>query len=428
MNKKLTKIFAIALSSAMGMAMAAPAFMANAATATPKDTGSGTVTGSKTLKVLDRLTNNAAFEFTLASGTKGTTVPTNSDGDKAVESMEYFPGVVAGVKANGTALSAAGTFNLTFNATDASFILNEDSDTVADDDYSYYRKPIVFDFSEVDWDKGAGAYVYTVNETNAGSYLKTGGAYTIYVYVTNKLKDDGSKELDVDDDGNPKLEISDVVVTDPSGNKQGTDPDDDDKDDYAPEDPDNPGNKDESANDKTFESKGDFDFLNEENAQALEITKKVKGNQASTTKEFAFEIKLDGADGTYKITGDADGGKDAATEIVVTDGEGTGTIYLKHGDTANIYIPEGVSYTIKETTDGYTASATITGDAKANFATDTVTGEMDADGATVEFVNTLDGTIPTGVLLTVAPFAALALAGIGGAAVVLKKKKDEDEE
>lgn len=43
----------------------------------------------------------------------------------------------------------------------------------------------------------------------------------------------------------------------------------------------------------------------------------------------------------------------------------------------------------------------------------------------VTFTNTRGGVIPTGVIITVAPFAALMLVGIAGAAVILKKKSKD---
>lgn len=47
---------------------------------------------------------------------------------------------------------------------------------------------------------------------------------------------------------------------------------------------------------------------------------------------------------------------------------------------------------------------------------------------TTGYVNTRDGVIPTGVIMTVAPFAAVTLLGGAGAVtMVMKKKKSEEE-
>lgn len=62
-------------------------------------------------------------------------------------------------------------------------------------------------------------------------------------------------------------------------------------------------------------------------------------------------------------------------------------------------------------------------------------GRGDATSGTVAskdiytgYVNTRDGVIPTGVIMTVAPFAAVTLLGGAGAVtMVMKKKKSEEE-
>lgn len=68
-------------------------------------------------------------------------------------------------------------------------------------------------------------------------------------------------------------------------------------------------------------------------------------------------------------------------------------------------------------------------------AIDNAEGRGDATSGTVAskdiytgYLNTRDGVIPTGVIMTVAPFAAVTLLGGAGAVtMVMKKKKSEEE-
>lgn len=59
---------------------------------------------------------------------------------------------------------------------------------------------------------------------------------------------------------------------------------------------------------------------------------------------------------------------------------------------------------------------------------DATSGTVASKDIYTGYVNTRDGVIPTGVIMTVAPFAAVTLLGGAGAVtMVMKKKKSEEE-
>ena len=47
---------------------------------------------------------------------------------------------------------------------------------------------------------------------------------------------------------------------------------------------------------------------------------------------------------------------------------------------------------------------------------------------TVAYTNTKAGNVPTGIIMSVAPYAAIVLLGGAGATIVMRKKKEEDAE
>ncbi len=207
----------------------------------------------------------------------------------------------------------------------------------------------------------------------------------------------------------------------------------------------------------------------------LKFSKTVTGNQGSKDKYFAFTVEISGAvagtvyDVSYADDNNAnttDGNADttisanpnSATTCITSDvtqpaaltvrndGTVTQVFYLQHGQSIAIRgLAKGTSYTITEAPEDYTASAS----AKADTGFDNKTGDANAEGsaialssnamsdnyiqgdADIAFANDRSGTIPTGILSTVAGslgIAVLGIAGVAGGVVYLKKKKSEDEE
>lgn len=171
-------------------------------------------------------------------------------------------------------------------------------------------------------------------------------------------------------------------------------------------------------------------FENTYSAGDLVITKAIRGSNGDRTHEFNFTITLSGQKGTkvsYMVNNDP---------ITDTIGEnGTLTISnIKMADNGQFVIsniPYGVTYTISEATEGYTATAKK-GSGTANLTTtDTTaayTDSVDADSTTIAFTNTLGNTvIDTGVILDNAPYMLmLAVVAAGAMTLVIKKRREEE--
>ena len=231
-------------------------------------------------------------------------------------------------------------------------------------------------------------------------------------------------------------------------------------------------------------------FKNTYVTHELTFSKEVTGNQASKDKFFKFKLEIKNvvkdslfdvditsaesavpADVNSATQSDYAGKKNAAklaadtTKAVDADGyefkldEGSttkGTItayyYLQHGDKIVVKgLPDNTSYAITESQEDYTAALVLTGDTKNGDATtgtdinaltvDTTdndnakwtAGYVDTalkDDTDAKFTNTREGTIPTGVIISIAAPAAVGAAAIGGIAFILirnKRRKSEEE-
>ena len=150
-------------------------------------------------------------------------------------------------------------------------------------------------------------------------------------------------------------------------------------------------------------------YENELETVDLSFTKDITGNQADLTEKFTFTLRITGAipNSQYDVT--------VVGSNVITDGSGvtdgkitvdqdgayTGTFSLTKGDVVTVSdLPVGYGYTVTEEAQDYTSTAsTVTG------YTDPTTGtNVDADKNT-SYTNSREGIIPTGVIITVAPFA-----------------------
>ena len=166
-------------------------------------------------------------------------------------------------------------------------------------------------------------------------------------------------------------------------------------------------------------------FVNELETVDLTLSKVLTGNQANFSDTFQFTISVtlpDGAsDVAYTIKKVVD---TVSGDVTLTTESGSGTASVMLGHNAKIEIdglPKGTKVTITETQNGsYSASYVVGQEASV---TANATGEITMNSNTdVVFTNTLEGIIPTGVLLTIAPFAGLMLVGLVGVLVMMKKK------
>lgn len=171
-------------------------------------------------------------------------------------------------------------------------------------------------------------------------------------------------------------------------------------------------------------------FENTYSAGALVITKAIRGSNGDRAHEFNFTITLSGPKGTkvsYMVN------NDPTTDTIGEDG--TLTISnIKMADNGQFVIsniPYGVTYTISEATEGYTATAKKGSDTANLTTTDTTaayTDSVDAASTTIAFTNTLGNTvIDTGVILDNAPYMLMLAVVAGGAMTLVIKKRREEE-
>lgn len=143
----------------------------------------------------------------------------------------------------------------------------------------------------------------------------------------------------------------------------------------------------------------------------------------------------------YQYTFTEDTSKAAAdgytlTKTLVADGKAQVKFTLKNGQTLNfVNVPKSVKYTVTEDdytnmndpTKGYTTTVSVNGGNSTTSLTSNVQ-TMTKDAATVAFTNTKGATIDTGVILDNAPYIALlAIVAIGGVALMLNKRRRDEE-
>lgn len=177
------------------------------------------------------------------------------------------------------------------------------------------------------------------------------------------------------------------------------------------------------------------EFTNTYNSYSLEVEKTVKGNFGDLNDIFTFYITLGkeaGKDDNYatatvKVSDTSNPANNASWTI----GGGQQTITLKHGQTITVSnLPVGVTYTVteKKTNDDGTAWVyDTTGEAVAiNDVLPSITTNNNENK--VEIVNKHEGTPDMGVVLDNAPYIAmLAIVAIGGVALMLNKRRRDEE-
>lgn len=373
--------------------------------------GTKTTTFDKYL-VMDQQANvpNASFTYAVTAGTA-----------KAYDVAGKKFQVLAGVEAEKVTMAGVGT-------TTANIITYKQGDTTKQDENDlvknydkdtekYAVKTATLDFSQVQFTE-PGVYRYILTESGNNQAITNDADLTrvVDVYV-----DDASA---VDEDGtlNKKLKIAGYVLHSNA----------DDAPDVAAGE-----NMGSTGIYVATKSQG---FTNEYDTSDLTFRKEVKGNQASHDKYFEFTVKITGAvKGTvYNVditNADATSGSNAATITANTkktnvtsftvgaDGTVTQKFYLQHGQEVKIQgIAKNTKYDVTENAEDYKPTpAGIT-----NY-TDDVNGTVASTDLKTSYLNTRDGVIPTGVIMTVAPFAAVTLLGGFGIAKLSMKKRRDDE-
>lgn len=280
---------------------------------------------------------------------------------------------------------------------------------------SYARANVSVDFSGVTF-KEPGIYRYKITE----SADKTGT-------ITNDVKTTRYMDVYVEDNGSGKLSVKGYVL-------HGTAID--------------PAQDGANINDDA-KSEG---FVNTMNGKGLSITKQVSGNQASHDEYFKFtlniahalpnttySVDLSKADATTKVTGvNSEAHNNTATITTNEGGNASVEYWLQAGQSVSVNsLSIGTTYTVSEdkavmTREGYTTEIKNADDTdgvtNAEFTTNGSVDKADTK-IDISFTNKKSGTIPTGVVMAVAPFAVATLfGGAGAATIVMKKRKASGKE
>ncbi len=167
-------------------------------------------------------------------------------------------------------------------------------------------------------------------------------------------------------------------------------------------------------------------FTNTYDADPLMVKKVVTGNQGDKNETFPFTITINGKAGqTFTMPGqEAKRVADDNTPVVFE-------VNLKHDQEVTIHgLTADDTYTVAETnTKGYDASYTLsindqTGEKTDGASTATITAQ-NTGTERVTFTNSKEGTVPTGLVLTAAPYVVVGGLGTVFATMFFKKKREE---
>ena len=407
-KKNVTKksIGAVVFASALTMSMGMPALAAGGYGA--EIDGTKTTTFDKYL-VMDKQAEvpNASFTYAVTAGT----AKAYNVADKKFE-------ILAGVDADKVTMAGVGTKA-------AGTITYKQGDVTSDDENAlvkgydkttekYAKKTATLDFSACKFtEPGIYRYIVTESGTNQAVTNDADATRVVDVYVN-----------DVSDNTEYKLKIAGYVLHSNA----------DDAPDVSL------GKNNGSAG--AYVATKSQGFTNSYDTSDLSIKKEVSGNQASRNKYFEFtvnitgavrgtvyDVDLSGAEATTQsnaatITANEDK-TNPARLTVGKDGTVTQKFYLAHGQEIKIQgIAKDSKYKVTENAEDY--KSTVAG---VDGYKDATNGTVASTDLKTSYLNTRDGVIPTGVIMAVAPFAAVTLlGGAGVVTMVMKKKKSSEEE
>ena len=159
-------------------------------------------------------------------------------------------------------------------------------------------------------------------------------------------------------------------------------------------------------------------FVNKYATHKLTITKVVAGNQGDKNKDFDFTVTIKGTDGeTYKYATVKDG---ITTPNEVKAASGTAIrVSLKNGESVIFYgLSSEDKFAVTEAdyhSEGYKTSYKIGDDTSSTEGNSIAEKGIGTSDTTVTFTNTKEATVPTDVIRTVVPYAAIvAFAAVMG--------------
>ena len=154
----------------------------------------------------------------------------------------------------------------------------------------------------------------------------------------------------------------------------------------------------------------------------FDFSKTISGNQGDKNKRFTFTLSITGANpGTYPIV--TNNVTDNPTSITVgANGTANGTYSLTNGSTVKVIgLNKGAICTVTEDPDDYTATHSLDGAEAVSGESSGAVTLADSDHS-VAFTNTRKGIIPTGVIMTIAPFA-IGICGFGAIIIFIISRR-----
>ena len=418
-----------------GATMLTMAMLLNGTTVFAAGTGYGTtIEGTKTTTfdkflVMDSQANvpNATFTYEVTAGTA-------KDYNVAEKKFQVLVGVdsdkitMDGV--GGTAEAPAAANTIVFRQGDGSDTHDTTKDAYVKDlaaGKKYAVKTATLDLSNVKFTE-PGVYRYIITESGTNQAITNDADLTrvLDVYVNDAST--------TDTDGNliKKLTIAGYVLH----SNENDEPDVSLGESFG-----------STGNYTATKSQG---FTNSYDTSDLTLRKQVTGNQASHDKYFEFTLNIQDAkpntkynvdisgaeatSGTNDATISANASQTNVTSITTdADGKATAKFYLQHGQQVTVQgIAKDTTYAVTENTEDYKSTANTAVASVVEIKADTdsaeVNGTIASKDLTTGYLNTRSGVIPTGVIMTVAPFAAVTLLGAVGMVTIKMRKKEDDEE
>ena len=164
-------------------------------------------------------------------------------------------------------------------------------------------------------------------------------------------------------------------------------------------------------------------YINTLTQYDFDFSKTISGNQGDKNKRFGFTLNITRAiPGTYPvITNDVTGNPTSIT--VGVNGTATGEYSLTNGSTVQVIgLNAGAFCTVTEDPNDYTATHSLDGGAavSGNSMGPVI---LNSDHS-VAFTNTRNGIIPTGIIMTIAPFAiGICVFGAVFIFIICRKKR-----
>lgn len=267
----------------------------------------------------------------------------------------------------------------------------------------YSKQSVNVDLSKVEF-PGPGIYRYKIIETETAPFQVADATKALDVYVVT------------DEANTNKLQIQNYVLHD---NEAGT---------Y-------------NTNGASSDAKGKTDgFVNTLKSHNLAFEKKITGSQREPNHVFTFKLEFTSLPKTTYTVNASQTADDTTKAItsVTTDDNGKATIEnikMKAGNRFAVYgLNDGATYTVTETDkNGYKLTGiefptlrdgidtTKKDGSTLAVSDDAVTDDALTGNADFSFVNDKSGTIPTGIIFAVAPFAVGAV--VLAAFIIVKMRR-----